>query len=133
LCINSLRTGLFLILALALFLLQTGPTSAAQPAKACIAPPAGLSNWWPGDGKPDDIAGGLDAKLQEDATFGAGLVLQAFRLDGDGDFASVPHDPALNLGTGDFTVDLWVNFKDTTGEQVLIEKWIQRSIAGKCK
>jgi hypothetical protein len=38
-------------------------------------------------------------------------------LDGDGDFVDVPHDPALNLGTGDFTIDLWVFFNDTAGEQ----------------
>ena len=35
---------------------------------------------------------------------GPGLVGPAFVLDGDGDFVYVPHDPALNLGTGDFTV-----------------------------
>ena len=37
----------------------------------------------------------------------------------------MPHDPALNFGTGDFTVDLWAYFNDTDGEQVLIEKWVQ--------
>jgi hypothetical protein len=94
--------------------------------RACLPPPAGLSNWWPGDGNAADIAGGLDAVLHEDAAFGDGLVDQAFTLDGEGDFVSAPHDPALNLGTGDFAIDLWVTFKNTSGEQVLVEKWIQR-------
>jgi hypothetical protein len=53
------------------------------------------------------------------------LVNQAFWLDGDGDYVNVPHDPALDLGTGDFTVHLWVNFNHTDGEQVLVEKWVQ--------
>jgi len=37
----------------------------------------------------------------------------------------VPDDPELNFGSRDFTVDLWVNFKDLTGNQILVEKWIQ--------
>jgi hypothetical protein len=67
--------------------------------------------------------------LHDDAAIGPGLVGQAFVLDGDGDFIEVPHDPALNLATGDFTVALWVRFNDTAGEQVLVEKWIQRGSA----
>lgn len=38
---------------------------------------------------------------------------------------SVPHNSALDLGTRNFTIDLWAYFNDTAGEQVLIEKWIQ--------
>ncbi len=72
------------------------------------------------------MAGGRDAVFHENATLGAGLVRRAFRLDGDRDFVSVPHDQALNLGTGDFTINLWVYFADTNGEQVLMEKWVQR-------
>ena len=60
------------------------------------------------------------------ATFGRGLVGQAFTFDGAGDFASVADAPALDPGTGDFTVDLWVRFNATSGEQVLVEKWVQR-------
>jgi hypothetical protein len=96
-----------------------------QAGRACFPPPKGLSAWWPGDGNPDDIIGGRHATLHGDAATGTGLVDRAFLLDGDGDFASVPHDSGLNLGTGDFTIDLWVYFNDTAGEQVLIEKWIQ--------
>jgi Concanavalin A-like lectin/glucanases superfamily/Lectin C-type domain len=93
--------------------------------ESCV-PPAGLTGWWPGDGSTEDLVGGRNAVLRDDATFGPGLVDQAYRLDGDGDFVDVPHDPDLNVGTGDFTVDLWVNFNTTAGEQILVEKWIQR-------
>jgi hypothetical protein len=116
----------FLLLALSLVSPRlNGPAFATQGARSCFPSPAGLTGWWPGDGNTDDIIGGHGAVLHGDATTGPGLVDQAFILDGEGDFVSVPHDAALNLGTSDFTIDLWVYFNDTTGEQVLIEKWIQ--------
>ena len=93
---------------------------------SCFPPPDGLTGWWPGDGNTDDIVGRRGALLGGNATTGAGLVDRAFILDGDGDFVQVPHDPALNFGVNDFTVALWVYFNNTDGEQVLIEKWIQR-------
>lgn len=121
-----IRPYAFLVLALSLALsLSNGSVFAAPAARACFPPPAGLTAWWPGDGNTDDIVGGRDAALHDHAVTGVGLVDQAFILDGDGDFVSVPHDVALNLGTHDFTIDLWVYFNDTAGEQVLIEKWIQ--------
>ena len=93
----------------------------------CFPPPSGLTgwSWWPGDYNADDIKGGWSADLLGDATFGRGLVGGAFVLDGDGDFIYVPDNGALNVGTGDFTVDLWVFFNDTAGEQILAEKYIQ--------
>ena len=75
-------------------------------APTCVQPPESLTSWWPGDGSTEDLIGNRDAVLRDDATFGSGLIAQAFSLDGDGDFIDVPHDPALNVGTGDFTVDL---------------------------
>lgn len=118
---------IFLAIALSLFFPgMNGLVFAAQTARSCFPPPAGLTGWWPGDGSTDNIVGGRDAVLHGNASFGEGLVDQAFILDGDGDFVSVPHHSALNLGTGNFTIDLWVYFNDTAGEQVLIEKWIQR-------
>ena len=102
----------------------------SAPTPSCIQPPAGLTGWWPGDepsdGTSPDIIGGRSAELRGDATTGLGLVGRAFVLDGDGDFVNVPHDPALNFGTGDFTVALWALFNDLTGEQVLAEKYIER-------
>jgi hypothetical protein len=94
-------------------------------AQACVSPPAGLTGWWPGDGSTEDRIGDRNAVFKDDATFGPGLVDQAFILDGDGDFVDVPHEPALNVGTGDFTVDLWVFFDTTEGQQVLVEKYVE--------
>lgn len=86
-------------------------------------------NWWPGDESVYDIVGGNHGTLQGGATYGPGQISQAFQLDGIDDFVMVPHSPHspnLNFGTKDFTIDLWVNFINTDGEQVLIEKWVQK-------
>jgi Concanavalin A-like lectin/glucanases superfamily len=99
----------------------------AGPGPKCVPSPPGLTDWWPGDGSASDVVGDKDAVLHGDATFGPGLVGQAFLLDGNGDFASVPNDPALNVGTRDFTVSWWAMFDATEGESVLLEKWIQGS------
>jgi hypothetical protein len=99
------------------------PKAASQ---ACIPHPTGLTNWWPGDGNAADLLSGLDGTFKGDATTGSGLVDLAFHLDGDGDFIEVPHHSALDVGTGDFTVELWVNFNSTNNEQVLVEKWIEQ-------
>jgi len=93
----------------------------------CEAPPATLTAWWPANGTSADIWGGYNATVENGATYGAGHVGQAFQLDGSHSFVDVASDPGLNAGTGDFTVDLWVNFASTSGEQVMVEKWIQRS------
>lgn len=103
----------------------TNGGEAPEPASTCAVAPGDVTGWWTGDGSGADIAGGRTARLHGDATFGPGLVGQAFVLDGDGDFLSVPDDRGLNLGTGDFTVALWVNFNTIEGEQILVEKWVQ--------
>jgi len=110
---------------------EQGP--AGQAAHACFPPPAGLTGWWPGDGNTEDIVGGRNAELQVGASIGLGFVKEAFLLhgdgdfDGSGDFVSVPDDPALNFGASDFTIDLWAFFSDPgTGEQILLEKYVQR-------
>ena len=94
-------------------------------AQICIQPPPGMTGWWPGDGNTNDIVGGRSALLRDNATTGPGFVDGAFVLDGTGDFVEVPHNPALNVGTVDFTVDLWVNFNSLADEQILAEKYIE--------
>jgi hypothetical protein len=85
-----------------------------------------LTGWWTGDGSGEDLVGNNAAMLSGDTTFRPGLVRRAFTLDGDGDFAAVADSPTLNVGEGDFTVDFWVKFKTTEGEQVMVEDWVQK-------
>jgi hypothetical protein len=96
----------------------------APPSADCVPQTEGLTAWWPGDGSGDDVIGGHDARLIGDTRFGEGLVGEGFVLDGDGDWVEVPH-PGLDVGNRDFTIDLWVRFRSTEGEQVLVEKWVQ--------
>lgn len=110
-----------------LFSAFTHDPEVAEPGPKCVPSPADLTHWWPGNGSGADAVGGGSATLHGDATFGPGRIGQAFALDGAGDFVSVPDDPTLDLGTGDFTLALWVNFDDTEDEQILVEKWVQRS------
>jgi Concanavalin A-like lectin/glucanases superfamily len=100
------------------------PDRRATPASSCSLD---VTHAWSGDGTGADSVGGLSATLHGDAAFGAGLVGEAFELDGIDDFVSIPDAPSLDVGTEDFTVSLWVNFDATEGEQILIEKWVQRS------
>ena len=77
-----------------------------------IQPPAGMVGWWPGDGNANDIAGSNHGTLQGGATFAAGMVGQAFSLDGDGDWIELVGASALSLTDSDFTVDAWVNLSN---------------------
>jgi cysteine-rich repeat protein len=107
--------------ALLMALSLTVPLHAA--GQVCFAPPVDPTGFWPADGSGSDIVGGHTADLLFGARYSAGSAGQAFVLDGVDDYVSVPDDAALNAGTGDFTVDLWVNFDTLDGEQILVEKF----------
>jgi hypothetical protein len=121
--------SVYLVYSLALSLIAwqlERPALAVKGNRSCFPPPKGLTNWWPGDGNPQDIVGRQNAELFDQTTTGAGLIDRAFILDGEGDFVNISHHPKLNLGTDDFTLNFWVYFNHANGEQVLVEKWIQR-------
>jgi len=67
-----------------------------------------LVSWWPGDGSANDIAGPNNGILQGAATFGAGIVGQAFVFDGSaGTEVLIPDNPSLNPSTA-FTIEGWI-------------------------
>jgi len=125
----AMKTFRFLALALLGFILITGcdqaelPTASEEtlgesakfsPKKSgpgTIAP--GVVHWWPGDGNANDIIGGRDGLLMDDATFADGQVGQAFSFDGDFDFVSVPG--TFGGGT-EATVEAWVKTEGITGD-----------------
>jgi hypothetical protein len=74
-------------------------------------PPTGLVAWWAGDGNANDVVGGHNGALVG-GKYGPGILGtdQAFRLNGVDNYVQVPNDPAWNLGSSDFTIDLWVNY-----------------------
>jgi hypothetical protein len=73
--------------------------------------PPGCVAWWPAGGNVQDAQGNHDGTLVNGAGFAAGAVGQAFELDGTNAYLSVPDDAAWTLGTNDFTLEFWVNFR----------------------
>lgn len=96
----------------------------------CARQPANLAAWYKGDGNADDSIGTNHGALQNGASFADGIVGMAFSLDGVDDFVSIADVPSLNFASGDFAVNLWVNINDVSGEQVLVEKFVETMDAG---
>ena len=91
-------------------------------SRQCAAPPTGMVSWLPGDGNANDIKGTNHGTLQNGATFGAGLVGQAFALDGSNDYVDLGNAPSLHVSAGDFTVDTWVRFNAPGGDMSIVDK-----------
>jgi hypothetical protein len=93
-----------------------------------------LEGYWQFDGDGVDASdNGRDLNLTGGGFgFGTGLLGQAFSLPGDeSNFASRPGDDSVfDFGANDFTVQTWVNFNTTAGEQTLIEKFVGSNSPG---
>jgi hypothetical protein len=74
-------------------------------AATCVAPPQGLSSWWPGEGEAVDVMNGHVGTPAGGVSFAQGLIGQAWSFDGSGHVA-VPDQPNLNLQR--FTIAVWV-------------------------
>jgi hypothetical protein len=71
----------------------------------------GLLAYYSMDGDAGDSIGGHNGELMGDATFVPGPELkagQALKLDGDQDYVEVPHDPAFDALSEEFTISAWV-------------------------
>ncbi len=92
-----------------------------QPSPSACAPlPAGAVAWWPlnetaGATAVADLVGGhTGTPMSGPVGSGgpnptAGMVGGALYFYLDNTYVRVPDSPALNFGTGDFTIDAWVN------------------------
>lgn len=94
------------LISAAAFVLIVFTIPRSTEAQICIQPPAGMVNWWPGDGNATDIEGTNNGTPQNGATFAPGVVGQAFSFDGVDDRVDLaaPVSPAGNL-----TVEGWFN------------------------
>lgn len=87
----------------------------------CTPPPAGLVAWWPGAGNADDLQGHHHGTLVNGVTFAPGMVGQAFRLDGLGDYVEFPDSPRFTSSS--LTLEAWVK-PDSLGQpQTIVAKY----------
>lgn len=80
-------------------------------AQVGVPAPAGLVEWWRADGSALGVNGLLNANLQSGANCAAGRVGQSFNFDGADDYVQIADNPAIDFGTGDFTVEAWVRWE----------------------
>jgi hypothetical protein len=80
---------------------------APAAAQTCVAPPAGLVAWVPGDGHPDDITAGVAGTVNGNVTYTSGMVGQALRFDGATGMLTFPRRSALDVGS-QVTIDFWM-------------------------
>lgn len=78
----------------------------------CVTSPTNAVGWWPGDGNAYDFARTNFGILQGAATYSSGRVGQAFSLDGNDSYVEVGNSDGWNFRTNNFSIELWVNFRD---------------------
>jgi hypothetical protein len=71
--------------------------------QTCFLPPAGMTNWFPGEGNGNDLRGGKQGTVTGGTTFAPGKVGQAFSFN---DTGGVTYS-SINVGSA-YTVDFWV-------------------------
>jgi len=98
--------------------------------QACVSPPDRLTGWWP----LDELSGTTVADLSASAANGTrtsgttpvpGRVKTGLKLSGNGAYVQVPNLPALNVSTGNFSLEAWVKIDspaDLDGIRVIVEK-----------
>lgn len=101
------------------------PPVLAQEGCAAIPEPAG---WWTGDQTANDLLGVNHGALRNGATYAAGLVGDAFSFDDRSTaHVTVPDAQALNVGTGDFSMEAWIKTSSTKDIGSIQHKMQRRS------
>jgi len=88
-----------------LFLTCLSANLPALAATGCLAPPAGLVGWWPGDTNENDIAGSNNPSSVTGVTNAPGEVLNGFTFGTKG-YIQIPSSPSL--ANQQFTWAAWV-------------------------
>ena len=85
-----------------------------SPTVPCVTRASGLVSWWPGEGT-SDIQGTNHGTAMNGATFAAGRVDSAFKLDGVDDYiGNIGTTSSFSFiqNTGIFTIDAWIKLDD---------------------
>jgi hypothetical protein len=78
---------------------------------SCAPTPSGLVDWWRAEGNTIDFFGTNNGTLTGTATYGPGMVGQAFVFDGSG--AGVQVSNTASLQAQSFTIEAWVRRTDS--------------------
>ena len=90
------------------FVLLLGFATTALTAE-CVAPPAGIVSWWPGEDNANDIIGDNPGAVRNGALFSSGLVGAAFSFNGANGEVFIPGSTTLNVGAeNEFTFEGWI-------------------------
>jgi Concanavalin A-like lectin/glucanases superfamily/Regulator of chromosome condensation (RCC1) repeat/Immunoglobulin domain/Immunoglobulin I-set domain len=96
-------------------------TLGVNPAVS-VAPPAGLTNWWPAENNALDVIAGANGFLYGNTAYATGKVGQSFHFSGAYGGVSFG-STAGNFGTNDFTVEFWMRTTAVAyGEYPIINK-----------
>ena len=79
------------------------------PPEAAVLPD-NATNWWQADGNAVDSIGSLDGNAG--ASFGPGVVGQAFSFNGSGQYIDLGNVPDLDFTNEDFSVEGWFRIPD---------------------
>ena len=95
------------------------PTWTPTPTPCCVPPPTTMTHWWPLDEQSGTIADDIVNPLTYGTLFNGpmwytGMVAGGLSFDGVNDYVQVPHDPSLDFGEGDLTIDAWIQTDDTS-------------------
>ncbi len=109
---------------------KTGCTSSAgiglEACSICTEPPANMVAWWPLDEPSGSLAqdivnanDGQDFNVPLKVT---GAVSKARQFNGATSYVRVDDHPKLDLGTGNLTIDAWVQTNSAAAYQGIVEK-----------
>lgn len=94
----------------------------------CIDPPSGLVAWWPldelaaADNAEELIAGNFGVPFNGPAPLAGEYVDNSRCFNGANQYIEVADDPALNFGTGDFTIDAWIRTTSLSSVRIIVDK-----------
>ena len=95
--------------------------SFAGKCRTCTTPPTGMVSWWPAENNANDVAGQNNGTFAAN-TYAAGKVGQAFSLNGTDAYVQVPDSPSLHVGTGEITIDAWINAPAGNTPRSIVDK-----------
>ncbi len=102
-------------------------TVTPTPPQACVQPPSDMVAWWPLDETQGPTANDIGGSFNNVGTWtsspgtATGKVAGALRFNGS-NYVQVSPQTELDFGTGDFSIDVWVQTVGSTSTRTLVDK-----------